>query len=341
MKYGYLPVLALALAGCGGGSDEGTDTGQGSAAPLSVAYAGVWGIDGVAVVMISQGSVATYVFDDTKGCYEADFFNVVASTANSLTSKDVTTGEQSTTSFSLAGAALKLKEGNDELELPALQNFWPTPGCANPQNLTTVTAELELASIPPAVTINRAAQQSGYVEYRYAISFDLNKNGKTDVGDIDFTILHFKNTQRFPDNYSLPLVDLGAQIWTHYPENGTGRLLSTSSSPTMAIGLQQQGNTLTLVAQVPQHAALMRLSADTPVKVQAYIHYPQPETAALPGYVDGPWNWSDTEHIDLLPESGTLVPNTLVEQRMTDPGGDLIKGQAQWADIKSLKLTYN
>lgn len=338
MKYGYVSVFALALAGCGGGSGDGTED---VPAPLSVAYTGVWGIDGLAVVMVSQSSISTYVFDDSKGCYEADFFNVVASTANSVTSKDVTTGEQSTTSFSLAGAALKLKEGKDELELPALQSFWPTPGCANPQNLTTVKAELELAYLPPSVTINRTASQLSQIEYNYAISFDLNKNGKTDEGDIAFQILHFNNPQFFPANHSLPLVDLGAQIWTNIPENGTGRLLSTSLFPTMAIGLQQQGNTLTFVAQIPQHAGLMRLSADTPVKVQAYIHYPQPETTVLPGYADGPWKWSDAEHVDVLPESGTLIPNTFVDQRMTDPAGDLLKGQAQWVDIKSLKLTYN
>jgi hypothetical protein len=77
------------------------------------------------------------------------------------------------------------------------------------------------------------------------------------------------------------------------------------------------------------------------VVARVYIHYPSPETEVLAGFTDGPWNWSGAEHYDVFPEQGFAVPNTYPQQLMTDATGDLTKGQAKWADIKTVKLSFN
>jgi hypothetical protein len=341
MKYLVSVLAVLTLSGCGGGgSDTDAKPGQGQSKPLLADYHGSWGIDGLAVAMISSTSVTTYVYDESRGCYEADFFDVTASTNTSLTTKDVTTGEVSTSSFALVNGMLRIKEGNETLDLPATNNFLPTPGCPNVNGIQTITAEITLETLPPYVTINRSAQSSGYVEYSYSISFDTNKNSELDAGDVLLMLRHFKRSGE--ENIKLPLSDIRASIWLYSPVNGsTRRQVSSSSVESLTLGLEQQGSTLKFTADVRQHASLMRIAADTPIAVDTYLHYPSPEADILEGFTDGPWNWSGAEHHDVFPEQGMAIPNTYPQYVMTDATGDLKKGQAKWVDIKSVKLSFN
>lgn len=341
MKYLVSVLAVLVLSGCGGGgSDTDTGPGQGQSKPLLADYHGSWGIDGLAVAMISSTSVTTYVYDESRGCYEADFFDVTASTNTSLTTKDVTTGEVSTSSFALVNGMLRIKEGNETLDLPETDYFVPSPGCPNVNGIRTITAEITLETLPPYVTINRSAQSSGYVEYSYGISFDTNKNSELDVGDVTLMVRHFKWGGE--ENIKLPLSDIRAAIWLYTPVNGSTRVQQTSNSiASLTLGLEQQGSTLKFTADARQHASLMRIAADTPIVVHTYLHYPSPEADILEGFADGPWNWSGAEHRDVFPEQGTAIPNTYPQYVMTDATGDLSVGQAKWVDIKSVKLSFN
>lgn len=342
MKRLVLGLAVLSLSGCGGGSDADTapGQGQGQSKPLLAEYHGSWGIDGVAVVMVSSTSVTTYVYDETRSCYEADFFNVTASNSSSLTAKDVATGEVSTSSFELINGVLRVKEGKESLDLPAIDYFLPSPGCPNVHGIQTITADITLATLPPYVTINRSAQSSGYVEYSYGISFDTNKNSKLDAGDVQLMLHHFKSGGE--ENIQLPLSDIKASVWNYVPENGSTRVLVTGSSlESLTLGLELQGSVLRFTADTRQHASLMHIAADTPIFVSTYLNYPSPEPEILEGFADGPWNWSGAEHQDIFPEQGMAIPNNYPQHLMTDASGDLTKGQSKWIDIQSVKLSFN
>lgn len=234
----------------------------------------------------------------------------------------------------------QIREGNETLDLPAIQHFMPSPGCPNVNGIQTITAEITLETLPPYVTINRSAQSSGYVEYSHDISFDTNKNPRLDSGDVTLMLRHFKLSGE--ENIKLPLTDIRASIWFYTPENGSSRvLLSGSSEQSFNLGLEQQGSTLKFTADVSQHASLMHIAADTPLLVNTYLHYPSPETEVFEGFADGSWNWSDAEHRDVLSDQGMLFPNNYPQYLITEAAGDLTKGQAKWVDIKSVKLNFN
>lgn len=335
MKYLPLVLVGLSLVGCGGsGSDQEPN------APLRAEYHGTWGVNNLAVAMISSSSITTYIFDESRGCYEADFFDVISSTENSLTAKDVVTGEVSTSSFELINGGIRIRDGGETLDLAGTENTYPSPGCPSLHGIQTITAEISLEYLPPYVTFNRTAQASGAVEYSYDIHFDMNKNSLQDAGDVSLMLRHFKTGGSV--DQQLPLSEMGASIWNFEQENGTTRVLLTSRQEVSSVlGLEQQGNTLKLTASVAQFASLMHISPTTPVSVNTYMNYPSPETEALEGFSDGPWNWPSTIHQDTLPEQGTVIPNTYPQQLITDATGDLLKGESKWVDIKSVKISFN
>ncbi len=342
MKYLLLVLTSLSLSGCGSGTDTGTGSGsgQGQNVPFRAEYHGSWGVKDLAVAMVSSSSITTYVYDESRSCYEADFFNVTASTEKSLTAKDVATGEVATSTFELINGGIRIREGNETLDLPPVENFLPSPGCPSVHGFQTITAEINLEFLPPYITINRSAQSSGYVEYSYEINFDMNKNSRQDAGDVSLMLRHFKGSG--VADQQLPLGEVRASIWNYVQENGTTRLLANSSSETSStLELEQQGSTLRFIASVPQYASFMHIAADIPVSVRAYMNYPSPETQTIDGFSDGPWKWSSAEHQDIFPEQGMAIPNTYPQQLMTDATGDLTKGQSKWVDIKSVKLSFN
>lgn len=340
MKKLSLVSLALILAGCGG-SESGDGVGGVSQAPLDSLYYGMWGISNLATVMISRGAVTSYIYDADNGCFEVGYFKVTQSTANSVTTEDVYTGEVDTTKFAMNGSLLRLSDGSDTLELEKTDWLNPVPGCDNVDGITSIQATMDLAYLPEVVTINRSAQQTGYVEYAYDLTFDMNKNNVEDNGDIALRLMHFKRAGEALDQAVL-LSDLNAQLWYFTPKQGEDKFLtSTSSDAGYKVQVKQNGNQLSFLINTDQHAGLMYINEDTPVLVKATLHYPAPETNVIGGMVDGPWNWSSIWHEDMLPESGFMVPANQPGFELLDAVNDQTRGESKWVDITSVTLSYN
>ena len=339
MKALSIVSMALVLAGCGG--SESGDGGGISQAPLDSRYYGMWGISNLATVMISRGAVTSYIYDADNGCFEVGYFKITQSTANSVTTEDVYTGEVDTTKFAMNGSLLRLSDGSDTLELEKTEWLNPVPGCDNVDGIASIKATMELAYLPEVVTINRTAQQSGYVEYGYELNFDMNKNNVVDAGDIALRLMHYKRAGEEQDQTVL-LRDLDAQLWYYSPKQGEDKFLSGTNSDTgYKVQVQQSGNQLSFQMNTNQHAGLMYINEDTPVSVKTTLHYPAPETNVIEGMADGPWNWSSIWHEDMLPESGFIVPSNQPGLEVLDAVNDQTRGESKWVDIISVRFNFN
>lgn len=344
--YGSAILLPLLLSGCGGGSDANSQSEPAPTAevpmsqPLNTQYYGVWGIEGLAYAMISESSVTTTVFDVDRGCYESDHFIVTASDTDSLTTSDVRTGETSTTSFSLNGSQLVLQEGGGTLELSNTNFFNPTPGCDSRDSIDNIEVAIELSYLPPYVTINRDAQDSGRIEYDYQINFDLNENDVLDAGDASIKIRHFKSDRDYPANHQLTLSELNAQVWIYVPRQQSDGVASTSVK-TNTVQLTQQGSTLTFDIDPSMHAFMSNVSQDTPVQIQTSVSYPEPETTVIEDWLDGPWNWSSERHSDSLPDAGFTQADMHANMVIDDAESDQTEGESMWVDIKSVSFSFN
>lgn len=344
-----LSLLALALlAGCGGGSSDSATPvndnriNDGVLEPLALQYQGVWAIDDLAYVLITQDTVTTFAYDDTRGCYESGLFTVRTSTANSMTSRDVYSGEITESSFARDGEALLITEGNDTLAFLEPNFFDPYPGCESLHNITNIQLDVELAYLPPEITINRSAQDSGYTEYRYEVTFDINESGSNDAGDVAIVVLHYKSTSTYPENYVTTIEELGAGIWYIIPKQGTDSLVSsTVSTAHNTVAFSQVDNQLSFNFDISQNPLFAHINEGTPIQVTAHLSYPEPEVTVIDSWADGPWNWSSDLHTDVIPEEGFVRPNTFVDQLIDDPTGDHMRGESMWVDITSVKLTYN
>lgn len=336
----YLPTLLLLpalLLGCSGSSDTPE-----ASVPLNTEFYGLWTIDELAYVAVSKKSITVFAYDDERSCFEASLYSVSHSTETSLTSLDVQTGEESTSKFSLNEEALLIEEDGRALTfMPASYLNNPFPGCDNAYGINAVEIALELAYLPPTITIDRDAQENGRVEYSYRVSFDLNKNDVIDAGDVGIELKHYKGRGDYPSNYELAVSDLGADIWVYLPENQADQIASTTSSHVNnRLQFSQNDGVLTVSFDANQHPLLAHINQDTPVVVNTYLSYPEPETQVIDNWQDGPWAWSSVKHRDQLPDEGFTKPNLHSNNTIDDATSDLIEGESSWVDIKSVVFKF-
>tara|TARA_R110002126_G_scaffold43475_26_gene124636 strand:- start:2951 stop:3997 length:1047 start_codon:yes stop_codon:yes gene_type:complete len=333
----------LLLGACGGGSDDEPDIGGGNggnvSAPLSVNYYGIWQLDSDTFVGISEQSLSTYIRNPNLDCFDVDLFKRVSSTANSMVSEDVVSGERSTSNFSLNGSNLRVTEGNVTLEffsgnLPIIAN-----GCDTASTVSFMNVSVELEYLPDAVLIDRNAQATGRVEYQYGVHFDINQNSVVDAGDVAIQLQHYKSAT---DEQTLTaLSGLDSNIWNFIPRQQAQGYSSTSSSLSKAmVQLSQDGSTLLFSIDMTRHPLLRFVDADTPLFIYSYINHPQPDTTVIDGWADGPWNWSSETHEDRFPDSGFTQMSLHPNMQMLDAANDLSRGQAKWVDIKAISFSF-
>lgn len=337
-RFSLTIMFCAVLVGCGGSGDA---TDQDTVAPLDSKFYGVWSKDTLAYVAISKNTITTFTYDDERGCYESGLFKVDSSTATSLTSTDIHTGDQSTSNFDLDGEELIVEEDGLTLSFAETGRFYPFPGCESFYDVTNVKVELELSYLPPYVTVNRDSQSVGHIEYDYEIAFDINQNEMRDTGDISINVRHYKGRFDYPNNHEISIAEIDGNIWTFLPDQQSEFIISTTTSEDYSnVAVTQTDNTLTFNFDITQHPLLAHLNEDTPVQVNTYINYPEPEPEVIDGWQDGPWNWSSEHHADKLPEDGFLKPNFYSEMVIDDATIDLTDGESMWVDIKSVRFKF-
>lgn len=342
-----LSLLSCALlAGCGGSGDtspnnQATQPQPVEDLPLDSKFYGVWTVGELAYVIVSKSALTVVAYDDTNSCFESTLVTKDTTTATSFTGIDFHTDERSTTNFSLNGLDLVMEQDGQTLTFTESIDFNWFPGCASPEGIKKIDIELEMAYLPPSVTINRDAQDTGHVEYEYSIDFDVNHNDEIDPSDVTISLLHFKSSSSYPSNYAISLEDIGGSIWRHFPRHQTDRQSMTSSDRSRDLAqLSQQQNRLLISVDVNQSPLLAHINADTPVSISSIVNYPAPEPEVIATFQDGPWNWTSAKHSDLLPQEGFLTPSAYANFTIDDATNDLTEGESSWADIKSVKFTF-
>ncbi|WDD98957.1 hypothetical protein [Thalassomonas actiniarum] len=355
-KHTFLSVICCTLlAACGGSSsgnssDQTSSGGQGSSSsdgqesvsvPLDSQFYGLWTYADVAYVAVAKDTVTVFTHDLEKDCYDSGLFTVDASTETSLTSTDVETGEQATSKFAFVDDYLSIEEEGEVLYFQQAGLFNPTPSCGSYHDVTEVEVALDLSFLPPYVVINRDAQDTGKVEYDYAIRFDVNKSGILDAGDVALIIRHFKSDAEYPNNHSLAITELEGDIWSYMPRHQQDVIASEHTNTELnSVQVEQSGNRLTFIIDPGQHALLAHINEETPVQISTFINYPEPEAEVISEWSDGPWNWSSKLHQDALPDSGFTQPNFYSDMLIDDAAADLIQGESMWVDITSVKFTF-
>lgn len=329
-------IFCSVLFGCGDSTDEVTKN-----APLDNQYYGLWSLDSDAHVVISQESITLYSYDVSRGCFDSSIHIVNNSTADSLTATDSQTGETSTSYFDLEGEQLIVSEDGTSLTFEQNSYFVSFPGCESHYGVKEIEIEVELAFLPPELTINRDAQSKGAIEYDYNINFDLNKNDTIDSGDISIGIRHFKWPGTYSNNEQVTLTELGGNIWSHFAKQYSDNIISTSNGSSYnVVQVNQVDNVVSFKFAVTQNPLLAHINEDTPVKISAYLNYPEPETDVIDSYQDGPWNWSSAKHKDNLPDEGFITPSYYPNLLIDDGIFDLLEGESMWVDIKSVQFNF-
>lgn len=336
-------ISIVVLSGCGGSSSSGTpdpiDIPVELQQPLSPNYFGTWEIDSNNVIMLSETSIATFSFNPNLGCYESGLFVIDASTENAATSRDIETGEVTTSEFSVTNDVLTVVEGRDTLQFERSDSSFFTPACESKHNVSGLSFSLKMDYLPPTILVNRDAQPTGRPEYSYQMHFDLNMNSVEDAGDVLVQLFHFKGSGEFSSNQNIELEQLGAKVWVITPLNGRVGFGSAADSLDNQVMLVRNENTLTFNFDTTGYAQLAHLSANTPIKVETKISYPQPESAMIDDWMDGPWNWSSDNHKDLYPTEGWIAPNQSSDH--LDARADFIEGESAWVDIIEVTFSFN
>lgn len=337
------------LSGCGGSSSGADDPIEQpieqpveqpvEQQPLSANYFGTWEVDSDNVIMLSETSIATFSFNPSLGCYESGLFVVDASTENTVTSRDIETGEVTTSNFSLSGNVLTVEEGSDTLQFVQSEMSFFSPACESKHNVSELSFSLTMDYLPPTFLVNRDAQSTGSPEYSYQVHFDLNMNSVEDAGDVFVQLFHFKSSGRYSPNEQIELEQMGGKMWVIAPLNGRQGISSAADSADNQVTLVRSENTLVFDFETTGYAQLAHLAPNTPVKIETSISYPQPETEVIDGWVDGPWNWSSESHKDQYPDDGWIAPNQSSDH--LDARADFVEGESSWVDIIEVTFSFN
>ena len=100
----------------------------------------------------------------------------------------------------------------------------------------TITVEFSLASLPATITYNKPTTPTGYIEYKWSVTFDINNDGVVNAGDIILQILHFKRSGAVETTGTIE--DLDASVWLYTTDTETTSQVDAVSSVT--------GNTITI-----------------------------------------------------------------------------------------------
>ncbi len=342
-------IFSVCLVGCDSLIDNDSDDGL-----LNSKFYGKWqqpyrlsnGTSGRVLpplyyATISQDAITLFNYNEEEKCYVSELFTVDSSTNSSLTSTNVKTGEQSTSIFRLNDYDLTIEKDGDDLAYSPTNNIADYSGCQSLYDITSIEIELEMSYLPPYITINRDAQIAGQRQYSYRIDFDINNNEIIDSSDLSIIAMHYKGLGLYGSNREISISDLGANIWSYSQEQYSDHYSSsTGGSYSTKARVSQTDNVLAFNFKITQNPLLAHINENTPISVTTSLYYPEPEAEIIDGWQDGPWNWSSEVHTDYLPEIGFLQPSSYLEMLIDDASTDLVEGESDWVDIKSVQFKF-
>ena len=344
--------LSTILIGCGGSGSDTTSTSLPTplptpaptiaSEPLDTSFHGGWEIGEAAFTTISNGAINLYAYDEERNCYSSELFTIDSSTKTSVSLTNVHTDEKSELNFSMDFDILVIEEDGNELTFEESRFVNPVPGCPSRHQIKSIEVDLELAYLPPKVTINRDAHSTGKVEYDYEIIFDINENGVHDIGDLAISARHFKNEGHYPSNHKISLALLGGDIWMQLPNHqADGEFSATGSEAHNFVNVTQNENTLTFKFNVTQNSLLAHINENTPIQASGYMSYSEPESVVRDDWQDGPWNWSSEKHFDSIFEQNSFMPiNSSGSLIIDDAESDWVYGESLWVDVKSVQFRF-
>ncbi|MCG7530781.1 hypothetical protein MHM98_05345 [Psychrobium sp. MM17-31] len=344
------PLLFSAfLIGCGGSGSNSNSSSEPTptpppvqSVPLDTAFHGGWKIGDVVYTTISKGAINLYTYEADRSCYSSDVFTIDKSTKTSASLINVHTNEKSELKFAVDFDKLVIEEDGVALTFEEERFLNPVPGCENSQQIKSIEVDVELAYLPPKITLNRDAHSTGRVEYDYEIIFDINENGTHDIGDLAIRASHYKGEGHYPSNYQVSITRLGGDIWMRLPNHQAGTEFSTTGSEAHNyVNVTQNENTLTFKFDVTQNALLAHVNESTPIQVSGYMSYLEPESTVIDGWQDGPWNWSSEKHFDSLFEQDVFMPiNSSGSLLLNDAESDWVYGESLWVDLKAVQFRF-
>lgn len=138
----------------------------------------------------------------------------------------------------------------------------PTPSTCDNANLavpvtgSAITVKFTVANLPETLPVNMPSSSDGLAEYLWSVLFDIDDNGITSSGDIQFNLQHIK----WPGSQSIQckISDFEATVFEFISETSARQITNGA--------VEVMGNTITLKIPKSQHAALSNI--DNTIKVQ-------------------------------------------------------------------------
>ena len=347
MKHTLPIFLTLCVVACGGSNENGVNEQQNlhnSKEPLNSQYYGNWHTfneDGAEVYLVlSEHSVTLLGYDQDLMCMDTSVNTIENTTEHSITSTDLETNETETVNLKLSYDQLILSDDEYEIALDRYENTIPYDKnpCKNLAGIENIEFEINLAYLPEKVAVDRQEIKTGYVDYAYSVYIDINQNQIEDPSDVIVQLFNFKQAGAIEQE--IALTNISTKIWS-YGQLAADTNFNTNSSEIFAVQATQQGNVIKFKVGTQQHNLLKHVTAETPIKVRALINYPG-DKGEIKEDEDGPWNWTSDRHVDHVPGAEQyFIPNQQINGTYEDGEGLLDEGESKWADIQSVKVTFN
>lgn len=131
-------------------------------------------------------------------------------------------------------------------------------GGGSSDNATTddFSVSITVANLPSSITYNKTSTPNNVDEYSWRVTFDMNKNGLIDKGDIILSLEHYKQSGSVEKTGKL--TDFPADLWIYTANN--------TAETQIPLNTTIAGNTITLSTKKSQFTQLNNIDNTTQVQ---------------------------------------------------------------------------
>ena len=144
------------------------------------------------------------------------------------------------------------------ITLLVLINCYVLTGCnddtsSNNIQQDTLSVSIVLANLPDTITYNKSTTPDGYVEYKWALTLDMNGDGAINTGDIIIQLHHFKSPGSVETTGTIN--DFSSGVWLYTTD--------TQTTSQANVNKTISGNTITFSVAKSQFSPLSDINSAT------------------------------------------------------------------------------
>lgn len=178
-----------------------------------------------------------------------------------------------------------------------------------------ITVNLSVANLPSTIEIDKSTTTAGRTEYWWGVTFDANKDGLINQGDIQLGLIHVKSASGTPQTVNVDSLQPG--LYEYQDASNVSRVSGVS------LQLEISGNTIRMTVRKNAYNTLQDIDTATQVYFTSI------------GIDD-----ADTQHKDYHPAEDTLI-DIPTDGVFTDPSDDVETSNLPHIDLISMELVID